>query len=66
MRKLIKSILLEVGVENLKIRPRGDNRCESAKSVLELLKARQSPSLVSDHATDAKVPWFPMKGVFGA
>jgi len=31
MRKLIKSILLEVGVEDLKIRPRGDNRCESAK-----------------------------------
>ncbi len=30
MRKLIKSILPEVGVGDLKIRPRGDNRCESA------------------------------------
>jgi len=30
MRKLIKSILPEVGVKDLKIRPRGDNRCESA------------------------------------
>jgi len=32
MRKLIKSILPEDGVGDLKIRPRGDNRCESAKS----------------------------------
>ena len=31
MRKLTKLILPEVGVGNLKIRPRGDNRCESAK-----------------------------------
>jgi len=31
MRKLTKIILLEVGVENLKIRSRDDNRCESAK-----------------------------------
>jgi len=31
MRKLNKIILSEVGVGNLKIRPRGDNRCESAK-----------------------------------
>jgi len=31
MRKLIKSILLEVEVGDLKIRPRGDNRCERAK-----------------------------------
>ncbi len=31
MRKLTKIILPEVGVGNLKIRPRGDNRCESAK-----------------------------------
>ena len=30
MRKLTKIILPEVGVEDLKIRPRGDNRCESA------------------------------------
>ncbi len=30
MRKLIKSILPEVGIGNLKIRSRGDNRCESA------------------------------------
>jgi len=30
MRKLIKMILSEVGVGDLKIRPRGDNRCESA------------------------------------
>jgi len=34
MRKLIKSILPEVGVEDLKIRPRGDNRCESANSMI--------------------------------
>jgi len=33
MRKLIKSILSEVGVEDLKIRPRGENRCESANRV---------------------------------
>jgi len=32
MRKIIKSILLEVGVGDLKIRSRGDNRCESAKT----------------------------------
>ncbi len=31
MRKLTKIILPEVEVEDLKIRPRGDNRCESAK-----------------------------------
>jgi len=31
MRNLIKSILLEVGIEDLKIRSRGDNHCESAK-----------------------------------
>jgi len=31
MRKLTKMILSEVGVGDLKIRPRGDNRCESAK-----------------------------------
>jgi len=30
MRVLIISILPEVGVGDLKIRPRGDNRCESA------------------------------------
>ncbi len=30
MRKLTKIILPEVGVGDLKIRPRGDNRCESA------------------------------------
>ncbi len=30
MRKLIKFILPDVGVEDLKIRPRGDDRCESA------------------------------------
>ena len=30
MRKLIKSILLEDGVKNLKIRSRGNNHCESA------------------------------------
>ncbi len=33
MRKLIKIILSEVRVGNLKIRPRGDNRCESAQSL---------------------------------
>jgi len=32
MRKLIKSILPEVGVGDLKIRSRGDNRCESANT----------------------------------
>ncbi len=37
MGKLIKIILPEVGVGDLKIRPRGDNRCESAKSVVKLL-----------------------------
>jgi len=37
MRKLTKIILLEVGVEDLKIRPRGDNRCESAKIRKEYL-----------------------------
>ncbi len=31
MRKLTKIMLPEVGVGDLKIRPRGDNRCESAK-----------------------------------
>ena len=30
MRKLTKFILPDVRVEDLKIRPRGDNRCESA------------------------------------
>jgi len=30
MRKLTKIILPEVEVGDLKIRPRGDNRCESA------------------------------------
>jgi len=30
MRKLIKIILPEIGIGDLKIRPRGDNRCESA------------------------------------
>jgi len=30
MRKLTKIVLPEVGVGDLKIRPRGDNRCESA------------------------------------
>ncbi len=34
MRKLIKIILSEVGIEDLKIRPRGDNRCESANREL--------------------------------
>jgi hypothetical protein len=34
MRKLIKIMLPEVGVEDLKIRPRGDNRCESANRYL--------------------------------
>ncbi len=29
MRKLTKIILPEVGVEDLKIRPRDDNRCEN-------------------------------------
>jgi len=33
MRKLTKMILSEVGVGDLKIRPRGDNRCESANSL---------------------------------
>jgi len=31
MRRLTRIILPEVGVGDLKIRPRGDNRCESAK-----------------------------------
>jgi len=41
MRKLTKIILPEVGVGDLKIRPRGDNRCESAKCTSLL---RNSPS----------------------
>ncbi len=36
MRKLTKIILPEVGVEDLKIRPRGDNRCESANKATGL------------------------------
>jgi len=35
MRKLAKIMLPEVGVGNLKIRSRGDNRCESANSSIE-------------------------------
>ncbi len=35
MRKLTKIILPEVGVGDLKIRPRGDNRCESANYMFE-------------------------------
>ncbi len=38
MRKLIKSILPEDGVGDLKIRPRGDNRCESAKCTASELR----------------------------
>ena len=33
MRKLIKIILLEVGIRNLKIRLRDDNCCKSANSL---------------------------------
>ena len=40
MRKLIKSILPEVGVGNLKIRSRGDNRCESAKDWFPILNMK--------------------------
>ncbi len=38
MRKLTKIILPEVGVGDLKIRPRGDNRCESANKMNLFLK----------------------------
>jgi hypothetical protein len=38
MRKLIKSILPEVGIEDLKIRSRGDNRCESANEIEMAIK----------------------------
>jgi hypothetical protein len=41
MRKLTKIILPEVEVGDLKIRPRGDNRCESAKSVVTALRAAE-------------------------
>ena len=34
MRRLTRIILPEVGVGDLKIRPRGDNRCESANSMI--------------------------------
>jgi len=42
MRKLIKSILSEVGVEDLKIRSRGDNRCESANTLRGILESPES------------------------
>ncbi len=41
MRKLTKIILPEVEVEDLKIRPRGDNRCESAESVVTALRVAE-------------------------
>jgi len=44
MRKLIKSILPEVGVGDLKIRSRGDNRCGSAKRHPSILAARWDAS----------------------
>ncbi len=37
MRKLTKIMLPEVGVGDLKIRSRGDSRCESAKTVVKAL-----------------------------
>ncbi len=45
MRKLTKIILPEVGVGNLKIRPRGDNRCESAKSMANYFQKRPPSEL---------------------
>jgi hypothetical protein len=45
MRKLTKIILLEVEVGNLKIRSRGDNRCESAKSPFGLAADKQRHTL---------------------
>ncbi len=52
MRKLIKIILPEVRVGDLKIRPRGDNRCESAKSVMTAINP--SPDLTLHHLHLAK------------
>jgi len=46
MPKLTKIIFPEVGVGDLKIRPRGDNRCESA-NVLGVSKTLLEPLLVS-------------------
>jgi len=46
MRKLIKFILLDVGVEDLKIRSRGDNRCESAKGLGSLARSRYISSVI--------------------
>jgi hypothetical protein len=47
MRKLTKIILPEVGVGDLKIRPRGDNRCESAKCAPASLSPRQQSAVRS-------------------
>ncbi len=50
MQKLIKFILSNVGVGNLKIRPRSDNRCESAKTVVKALIAQRfAPSAMDLH-----------------
>jgi hypothetical protein len=50
MRKLTKIILPEVGVGDLKIRPRGDNRCESANCRVSS-EASLIPSTKSLHIT---------------
>ncbi len=44
MRKLIKSILPEVGIEDLKIRLRGDNHCESANCLAHKKSTFPPPS----------------------
>jgi len=50
MRKLIKSILSKDEIENLKIRSRGDNRCESAKCNLRSEIRVSLPSIPSTTA----------------
>jgi len=44
MRKLTKTILPKVRIENLKIRSRGDNRCESANNNIARLRGNNSRS----------------------
>ena len=52
MRKLTKIMLPEVGIKDLKIRSRSDNRCESAKYTSTLRSS--SRSLILRHASKHK------------
>ena len=49
IRKLTKIMLPEVGVGNLKIRPRGDNRCESANYAFAARSLAVKESLAQQH-----------------